>query len=397
MKPLILAEIQGLYGPVTIAERLLQKIWWRGEFNQACLRTIDGKSVERIHSGRWNMQEGPDFIGTTLRIGGQEIIGDIEVHFYADDWDAHGHNSDPAFANVVLHILLFPPSRPVTCETYSGRRPETLVLLPYLNENIEDYAGREALLTLESREKSTWFEKLCSIPEDGRIPLLLQKSRERWRQKVHFAKQRLDNHGWAESCHQLMLETLGLNRNRAPMATLGQRHPLGEMRDMTPTELFAEQKGRWRLSGLRPANYPLRRLEQYTTLLTQNPHWPEALQAWGDRLSLGTGSRSGDTASFRKAMRFPLVVKALASGVLAGAVGGTRLHTLVIDAFLPLLAAGRGAPDSYWDYWYHWLLGDIPSGLARDLRAGLGSEKNPPPVMNNGLFQGLLQLSHELG
>ena len=38
-------EMQGLYGPFTIAERVVQKIWLRRDFEQTGLRLVDGRSL----------------------------------------------------------------------------------------------------------------------------------------------------------------------------------------------------------------------------------------------------------------------------------------------------------------------------------------------------------------
>jgi hypothetical protein len=48
-------------------------------------------------------------------------------------------------------------------------------------------------------------------------------------------------------------------------------------------------------------------------------------------------------------------------------------------------------------HWYHWQLGDVPAKLVAGLREELPPEDEKIPVMCNGLFQGLLQLSHEHG
>ncbi|MDV7393417.1 DUF2851 family protein, partial [Arthrospira platensis SPKY1] len=55
-------EIQGLYGPFTVAERVLQKAWLRRYFSPGTLYLKSGKVLEVLHPGRWNHQEGPDFI-----------------------------------------------------------------------------------------------------------------------------------------------------------------------------------------------------------------------------------------------------------------------------------------------------------------------------------------------
>ena len=40
------AEFQGLYGPFTIAERVLQKIWLRQDFDGHAARLADGRALE---------------------------------------------------------------------------------------------------------------------------------------------------------------------------------------------------------------------------------------------------------------------------------------------------------------------------------------------------------------
>ncbi|MDR2512290.1 MAG: DUF2851 family protein [Puniceicoccales bacterium] len=399
-QPYLLAEITGPYGPVCIHERILQKIWWRGDFHQGDLKTLSGKSLKRLKPGRWNSHEGPDFIGALLEVDGELMQGDVEVHFYGDDWTNHGHDTDPAFNNVVLHVLLFPPRRVQPQQTLSGRIPETLILLPRLKEDIEDYANREALLALESREKTGWQETLLACDEAQRLPLLHAKAAERWRQKKNFALKRLEStHSWGESCHQLALETLGLKRNRAPMFALAQRHRLAEMRNTTSASLFAEQSGQWHLAGLRPPNHPLKRIQQYMNVLASHPNWPVRLLAWGEGLPsnfcTGAASTTDDTARFRKAQRLSATVKHVQTDLFDNFIGGTRLNTLVVDALLPLLAAHGVHSGICERYWYHWHLGDTPATLATALREQLPLNGTRPPIIANGLFQGLLQLSHE--
>jgi len=394
----LLAEISGLFGPVSVPERILQKIWWRGDFTQTGMRTLSGKPLRRVRPGRWNHNEGPDFIGAVLEIGGEVVQGDVEVHFYAEDWRAHGHERDPMFDNVALHVLLFPPRKQQPLPTLSGREPETLILLPQLREDLEDYANREALLALESREKSAWYEALVAHAEDTRLPLLREKAAERWRQKIRFAKQRLDNHGWNEACHQLTLETLGLRRNRAPMSALAAKHPLAQMRGARATVLFDEQRDAWKLSGQRPANHPLRRLHQYLDILGGRPEWPAALVKWGESITAVRAADTTDTARFRRLRCISETVRKLQKDVFAGGLGGTRLNTLAVDALLPLLAVREPSPEVFERYWFHWQLGDVPERLAADLRSQLPPDDTGKiPVIGNGLFQGLLQLSHELG
>ena len=102
------AEIQGLYGPFSFPEKLLQKIWLRGDFNRAAAVTTDGRRVTVLQPGKWNRLGGPDFRGARLRLDdGPEFTGDVELHLRASDWAAHAHVADRAYDGVVLHVVLF--------------------------------------------------------------------------------------------------------------------------------------------------------------------------------------------------------------------------------------------------------------------------------------------------
>lgn len=107
-----LAEVQGLYGPYSFAEKILQKLWWRGDFDRAHAVLDDGRRVEILHPGRWNLLGGPDFRDSRLRLGdGAVQVGDVELHLHARDWIAHRHAADPAYDRVILHVVLFPRTR----------------------------------------------------------------------------------------------------------------------------------------------------------------------------------------------------------------------------------------------------------------------------------------------
>src|SRR3954452_5498889 len=102
------AEIQGLYGPFSFPEKLLQKIWLRGEFAAERASTIDGLPLRVVRPGKWNLLGGPDFKDACIRVGTTTITGDIEVHWRASDWANHRHADAPAYNQVVLHVVLFP-------------------------------------------------------------------------------------------------------------------------------------------------------------------------------------------------------------------------------------------------------------------------------------------------
>ena len=313
-----LEEIQGLYGPVAISEKLVQQIWLRGDFSQSFLTTLDREPLKIHHPGQWNQLEGPDFKDCSIEIDGHRLRGDVEVHFHQCDWKNHCHDTNPDFDSVILHVVLFEPgSTEAITVTSSGKEPHTLALLPYLQQDLEEYALEEALLAFENRDNISCFEGLLEKSLDERREYLIRKSRLRWQRKVDSRVRLLDGKGWSGSCHSLALETLGYKRNRLPMLHLAQKYPLAEMgaSGKSADAFYEEAKSDWKLVGLRPANHPRNRLDQYLRVLDHNPQWPDALLEWSRDLKTSTGDLSS-TADFRRAARMKQLKAQLSEKIL---------------------------------------------------------------------------------
>ncbi|HLZ21949.1 MAG TPA: DUF2851 family protein [Ktedonobacterales bacterium] len=89
---------------------------WRGE----TLETARGERYHIVYEGRRGGGAGPDFRDAILaRPDGSRVLGDVELHLRASGWRAHGHERDPRYAHVVLHVV-FHPLTP-------GNAPETLL------------------------------------------------------------------------------------------------------------------------------------------------------------------------------------------------------------------------------------------------------------------------------
>jgi hypothetical protein len=89
----------------TLKEEFLQYVWKFQKFDTSNLQTTDGEIVEVISPGLHNFDSGPDFFNGTIRIGAQQWAGNIEVHVLSSLWYSHGHDRDPAYDNVVLHVV----------------------------------------------------------------------------------------------------------------------------------------------------------------------------------------------------------------------------------------------------------------------------------------------------
>ncbi len=86
-------------------EQLLHYVWKHRLFRPVGLRTIDGREVEVIDPGLHNGDAGPDFFNAKVKIGGTLWVGNVEIHDRSADWRTHGHGTDAAYDNVVLHVV----------------------------------------------------------------------------------------------------------------------------------------------------------------------------------------------------------------------------------------------------------------------------------------------------
>jgi hypothetical protein len=383
------AELQGLYGAFAFPERLLQQVWSRREFEDEAAAVTDGRRLRLRHPGRWNHLGGPDFAGARLRLGdAPEMIGDVEVHLRAGDWEAHGHAADPAYDLVCLHVVLFPPSPGQVTRGAGGRIIPTLVLWPLLRRSLEEYAADAAVESLARRPLAAWVEEFARGADGGVESSLVCHARERWRLKVHFARLRVAQLGWDDACHHAALEILGYRFNRAPMLRIAGLHPLPEwaVGKVDPATVWAGQASGWSRQGTRPSNHPRRRLAQYAAWVRRCPTWPVALRDLGpDLVAAASGIGSG---TVRARSRLGLIRwRDRLSGVLGGgAVAGSRLDTLICDGALPLLAILR--EEQLFPWWWHWHAGDLPPRVVAGLRALGGGVLGSPRTQ--GASQGLL-------
>jgi len=381
-------EMQGLYGPFTFSEKLLQQIWARGDFDHSNLTANDGRRLQVVQPGRWNLLGGPDFKDARLKFDdGPVITGDVELHLCADDWAAHGHAADPAYDNVRLHVVLFPAGAEQATAGGQGRSVPTVVLLPCLHHGLEEYAAEAAIEGLAGRPLNRLMELLRQLPTAELVAELHACAEARWRQKVHFARLRIGRLGWDDACHHAALEILGYRFNRASMLRVAAQFPLPAWAggEVDLDQIHASEAGRWSMQGVRPANHPKTRLRQYGAWIAATSDWPAQLAA--SVTTLPTLPMVAPTGEVRRKHWLGALRTAWASQLCAGAVGGTRLDNLVCDGWLPMLSARTGKDLA--GLWHHWFPGDQPPVMIKALRElGLFDGRSNPACQ--GAMQGLM-------
>src|SRR5215211_9483623 len=97
--------------PREINEAILAAIWNEQAHLRGPMWACTGQPVAVVYRGRWSGGNGPDFDGAMLALGdtgARLTTGAVELHLRCADWYAHGHDADPRYNGVVLHVVLWP-------------------------------------------------------------------------------------------------------------------------------------------------------------------------------------------------------------------------------------------------------------------------------------------------
>ena len=85
-------------------EDFLHYLW---KYKKVPLNTVltTGERLQILSFGEYNSLSGPDFQSAQLLIGEQQWAGNVEMHLKSSHWYVHGHESDPTYRNVILHVV----------------------------------------------------------------------------------------------------------------------------------------------------------------------------------------------------------------------------------------------------------------------------------------------------
>lgn len=85
-------------------EDFLHYLW---KYKKVPLNTVltTGERLQILSFGEYNSLSGPDFQSAQLLIDEQQWAGNVEMHLKSSHWYVHGHESDPAYRNVILHVV----------------------------------------------------------------------------------------------------------------------------------------------------------------------------------------------------------------------------------------------------------------------------------------------------
>jgi hypothetical protein len=86
-------------------EEFLHYLWKYSLYDQEKLVDTEKNKIIVLDPGVYNRDSGPDFFNARISIDGMVWAGNIEIHTRSSHFDIHGHQHDPVYDNVILHVV----------------------------------------------------------------------------------------------------------------------------------------------------------------------------------------------------------------------------------------------------------------------------------------------------
>jgi hypothetical protein len=285
-------------------EEFLHYLWKYSLYDPAKLSDGDGNRIIVINPGEYNRDSGPDFFNARLYIAGTEWAGNVEIHIRSSHFDNHRHNLDPAFDNVILHVVAENDR-----QVFNSKGAEVLtVTLSFDNQLYQKYidlvnnplaiACQTCIKDIDTLFINQWLGAL-----------VIERLQEKYDQVMKILSE--TGNDWDETFYRLLSRYFGFRVNTEPFEMLANALPFKIIRkhsdnlfqieallfgtagmleeglfrealnDKFYNDLIREYKilsakyslqpihgWLWKYSRLRPANFPTLRISQLARMLT---------------------------------------------------------------------------------------------------------------------------------
>ena len=195
--------------------------WQARWFSGACGReftTSAGRPVTVTDFGQWNRESGPDFAQAVVRLDGREHRGAIEVDLEASGWEQHRHATNPAYENVVLHVVVRRPGKLHFSRTAAHREVPQICLA--------DHPGTAAEWeSFAAARPGRCAAPLRQLAPDHLTALLAEAARRRLERKGAALTAMIAARGPDAALYEATAITLGYKNNKLPFQLLAQRVP----------------------------------------------------------------------------------------------------------------------------------------------------------------------------
>jgi hypothetical protein len=206
-------------------EDFLHYIWKFKKFDSLNLKSVQGELITILKTGDYLELAGPDFFNAHIEIGNQKWAGNVEIHLKSSDWYLHNHEKDPAYKNVILHVVW---ENDTAIFRENNTEIPVLVLKDYVSkEIIENY---KALVS-----PKTWIYCERQLKDLDRFVFKNWQERlffERLERKSKFIAHLLEetNQDWEAVLFCLLAKNFGLNTNGNSFLQISMAIPFSVIR-----------------------------------------------------------------------------------------------------------------------------------------------------------------------
>lgn len=285
-------------------EDLLQFIWKFQYFNGSELQCTSGETLQVIHPGTHNSNQGPDFKEAKIKINDILWSGNVELHINSSHWNLHHHTDDKNFNNIILHVVW---NHDTEIYDVNGNQLFTIELKPRVSKLLLDkYAKlKESVRFIPCENLSSELSSLALNSWKQR----LVAERLIARSENIFSIMEQTNYHWEETFWWLIAANFGLTLNSGLFKKIAQSLPLNvlakhkkniiqveallfgqagllnkDVTDKYPQMLQKEYlfyQKKYKLTPvkeelyylrMRPANFPTIRLAQLAMLICSSEH-----------------------------------------------------------------------------------------------------------------------------
>jgi hypothetical protein len=285
-------------------EEFLHYLWKYSLYDKERLFDNEKNKIIVLDPGEYNRDSGPDFFNARISVEGTVWAGNVEIHTKSSHFNNHGHQNDPAFNNVILHVVADNDKRvfnargeeiltvEISFDSYLYEKYTVLVNNPYI------IACQDDIIKLDGILVRHWLNSLIIERLQTKSESILKIFSE-------------TGNDWEETFYRVLTRYFGFRVNTEPFEMLATTLPFKVIRKHTDNifqieallfgtaglletglfkEVLADEYYRnlikeytilsakyslqplhgwlWKFSRLRPSNFPTVRLSQLAAMLS---------------------------------------------------------------------------------------------------------------------------------
>ena len=207
--------------PEPVNESELSWIWAGQRYPAGALGLVDGRSLRVVNPGRPGGGAGPDFLDAVLEIDGVRVRGDVELHVRSSGFRAHGHDADPAYDGVALHVV-FRADEGSSTRLSSGVEAPVAAFAPWFDsrrDELQRWLGAEPLWREPCREAVT------RLGREGVRSRLREAGLRRFEAKAGALRALAVQEGEPEAVWRTLFDIMGVGGDRDGFRRLAAAFP----------------------------------------------------------------------------------------------------------------------------------------------------------------------------